>query len=240
MRARAWGRRMESGGAGMATGSEPEYWSSKRSAIEGIWTDLTDDGLDITFGRQLIRQLHLDRARIHSRHTMGWHWYQEVRTRSQARSMSWRRAGRRYSFRTRLAGRPTRPRIRLRRFSRDESQIWLGRPAKAASRYFPGMESSQRSRTFLFVGAAAVIAAVGGSGQVWLNENGIMALHVPLTAARVGSLSTHTAAPLQSLSACGTWRVTCWRQTSRVDNELVHLTKPGVVERAVSLGHGTT
>ena len=39
---------------------------------------------------------------------------------------------------------------------------------------FPGFESSQRSRTFLFVGAACVVAAVADSNQVWLNENGIM------------------------------------------------------------------
>lgn len=66
---------------------------------------------------------------------------------------------------------------------------------KARDRPFPGTESSQRSRTFLFVGAAALVAALAGSHEVVLNENGVMALHLPLTAARIGSLSTHTASP---------------------------------------------
>jgi 7-cyano-7-deazaguanine synthase in queuosine biosynthesis len=106
---------------------------------------------------------------------------------------------------------------------------------KAQNRPFPGAESSQRSRTLLFVGAASVVAAVGGSNQVWLNENGIMALHLPLTAARVGSLSTHTASPpivarMQQLAS------EVLETQVMVSNELVGLTKPEVVARAVALG----
>ena len=102
---------------------------------------------------------------------------------------------------------------------------------------FPGLESSQRSRTLLFVGAACVVAAVGGSNQVWLNENGIMALHLPLTAARIGSLSTHTASPpiVERMRALAS---DVLGGQLRVDNHLVAMTKPEVVERAVALGAG--
>jgi hypothetical protein len=62
-------------------------------------------------------------------------------------------------------------------------------------RTFPGDDSSQRSRTLLYVGLAAVAAAQLEVEDVYLNENGIMAIHVPLTAARIGSLSTQTASP---------------------------------------------
>jgi hypothetical protein len=99
------------------------------------------------------------------------------------------------------------------------------------------MESSQRSRTFLFVGAAALVAALAGSDEVVLNENGVMALHVPLTAARIGSLSTHTASPpildrMRALAAA------VLERPLRVENRLVNMTKPEVVGRAVALGHG--
>lgn len=106
---------------------------------------------------------------------------------------------------------------------------------KAQNMALPGAESSQRSRTFLFVGAAAVVAACTGTNRVWLNENGIMALHLPLTPARIGSFSTHTASPpiverIRGLAS----RVL--EVTLTVENRLVALTKPEVVGEAVAFG----
>lgn len=102
---------------------------------------------------------------------------------------------------------------------------------------FPGGEPSQRSRTFLFVGAAALVAALGGSREVFLNENGIMALHVPMTEARIGSLSTHTASPpiLDRMAALAS---DVFGSPMTIGNRLVRLTKPEVVGRAKDLGHG--
>ena len=60
---------------------------------------------------------------------------------------------------------------------------------------FPGDEQSQRSRSFLFASTAALVAMAIGFEDVYVNENGIMAVHVPLTAARLGSFSTRTATP---------------------------------------------
>jgi hypothetical protein len=56
-------------------------------------------------------------------------------------------------------------------------------------------DSSQRSRSMLYMGIACLIAACRGRNDVYLNENGIMALNVPLTEARLGSYSTHTCSP---------------------------------------------
>jgi Queuosine biosynthesis protein QueC len=108
--------------------------------------------------------------------------------------------------------------------------------ARARGSDLAGSEPSERSRTLMFIGAAAVLAVAGGSRQIYLNENGIMALHLPLTAARVGSLSTQTAAPpiLERM------RVLCEAALGgpiALDNGLVNLTKPEVVERAVDLGY---
>jgi 7-cyano-7-deazaguanine synthase in queuosine biosynthesis len=57
-------------------------------------------------------------------------------------------------------------------------------------------EDSQRSRSLLFLGLAALAARrTGFSEVVTIAENGQMALHLPLTAARVAAFSTHTAHP---------------------------------------------
>lgn len=89
----------------------------------------------------------------------------------------------------------------------------------------------------LFVGVAALVAHAGGSNRVFLNENGIMAVHVPLTAARIGSLSTHTASPpivarMQAL-ACAVLG-----EGLQIRNKLVNRTKPEVVDVAIALGQG--
>lgn len=87
----------------------------------------------------------------------------------------------------------------------------------------------------MFVGAAALVAALGGSREVFLNENGIMALHVPMTAARIGSLSTHTASP-PILDRMARLANDVFENSVTVENRLVRLTKPEVVGRAVDLG----
>jgi 7-cyano-7-deazaguanine synthase in queuosine biosynthesis len=62
-------------------------------------------------------------------------------------------------------------------------------------------ETSQRSRSFIFL-AFAVLAATstrrykdGETVPLYLNENGFIAMNPPLTQARIGSLSTRTAHP---------------------------------------------
>ncbi len=60
----------------------------------------------------------------------------------------------------------------------------------------PTHEPSQRARSFLFLALAALVARRSGHGRiVFIAENGQMAIHVPLTAARIGAFSTHTAHP---------------------------------------------
>ena len=57
-------------------------------------------------------------------------------------------------------------------------------------------EESQRTRSFLFLSLAALVARRRGlSDVVFIAENGQMAIHLPLTAARIGAFSTQTAHP---------------------------------------------
>ena len=58
------------------------------------------------------------------------------------------------------------------------------------------LEVSQRTRSFLFLTIAAVAARRRGMSEiVMIAENGQMAIHVPLSSARIGAFSTHTAHP---------------------------------------------
>ncbi|HEX3391574.1 MAG TPA: Qat anti-phage system QueC-like protein QatC [Solirubrobacteraceae bacterium] len=60
-----------------------------------------------------------------------------------------------------------------------------------------GREITTRTRSLLFVSAGVAIAnALGDRTPLYMPENGFIGVNVPLTAARVGSLSTRTTHPL--------------------------------------------
>lgn len=219
---------------------DPAYWNAHRPTIEGIWTDLTSDELHLHFELE---------AKPTGPPRMGKTPFPDHDCialvsggqDSFAGTLDLLDAGRRplllsHSASGAVNGAQNAVEAILRGVEPSIARLKLG-AHKAPGRNFPGMESSQRSRTFLFVGAAALVAALGGSDEVVLNENGIMALHLPLTAARIGSLSTHTASPpiLERMRALAS---AVLGRPLRVENRLVHLTKPEVVGRAVALGHG--
>lgn len=57
-------------------------------------------------------------------------------------------------------------------------------------------ESSQRTRSFMFLILAAIVACREGRRRIlMIAENGQMAIHLPLNSARIGAFSTHTAHP---------------------------------------------
>jgi hypothetical protein len=99
---------------------------------------------------------------------------------------------------------------------------------------FGHVEDSRRARSLLFMGIAALAASVVGVEDVFLNENGVMAVHVPSTEARAGSFSTKTASPpvvdafVRLASAALDCRI-------NVRNVLITRTKPEVVELGVRL-----
>jgi 7-cyano-7-deazaguanine synthase in queuosine biosynthesis len=219
---------------------DPAFWNTRRSELAGIWTDLTDDDLDIAFERAP------NPAPVPRMGTSPFPDHDGVALLSGGQdsfvgALDLISAGRTPLLLSHTASGATntaqaKVEEHLRAMHAAVHRLKLSARKKNEAG-FPGDESSQRSRTFLFVGAAAVIAAAGGSNQVWLNENGIMALHVPMTAARIGSLSTHTASPpiVERMRALASDVLDV---DLRVDNDLVSKTKPEVVELAVSLGAG--
>ena len=219
---------------------DPDFWATHRAAIEGIWTDLTSDELDLRFEQA---QDPAQAPRM-AKAEFGKHDCVVLLSGGQdsfVGTLDLIDAGARplllsHSASGAINAAQNATEAILRAKLPAIQRVKLG-AAKARDRHFPGMESSQRSRTFLFVGAAALDAALGGCRRVYLNENGVMALHLPLTAARVGSLSTHTASPpiLERMRALASEVLGA---DLSVDNRLVNMTKPEVVGRAVALGHG--
>jgi len=218
---------------------DPDYWTTQRTAIEGIWTDLTDDDIEIRFEQatdppdapRMAKTPFPDHGGI-ALLSGGQDSFagaldllsHEERPLYISHTASGAISSAQNSVEAHLRNRPDSDVKRMKLSAR-----------KAPGKYYPGQEPSQRSRTFLFLVAASVVASVGESDKVWLNENGIMALHLPLTPARIGSLSTHTAAPpilgrIEALvkNVLGTSTV--------LENRLVGLTKPEVIGLAVSLG----
>lgn len=76
-------------------------------------------------------------------------------------------------------------------------------------------EPSQRSRSFFFLSAAVSAANALGLREIFMFENGVIARNIPLSPARIGSLSTRTTHPrfVQAFSRLanelfgGTWTV---------------------------------
>lgn len=100
---------------------------------------------------------------------------------------------------------------------------------------FPGNEQSQRSRSMFYMGAAATVAAAIGVDTVYLNENGVLALHLPMSEARIGSYSTRTASP-QVLDDMEALASAALETPIKFRNVLLGMTKPEVAELGASLG----
>jgi hypothetical protein len=107
---------------------------------------------------------------------------------------------------------------------------------RTSEKPFPAQaEKSERGRTLLFVGQAAVLASTLGVGDVFLNENGVMAVHTPISDARMGSYSTKTAAP-SVLRGMQTLFSLALDHDIQVVNRLLKRTKPEVVQKGIDLG----
>lgn len=98
-------------------------------------------------------------------------------------------------------------------------------------------EGSQRARSMVYMGLAALLACASGHDEIWINENGVMAVHLPLTEARTGSFSTRTASP-RAIAQFARFVEAALGRRITVSNLLVTMTKPEVAELGVALGVG--
>jgi len=90
-------------------------------------------------------------------------------------------------------------------------------------------EETQRTRSFVYLTIAALAARrTGHSELVVIAENGQMAIHLPLSAARIGAFSTHTAHPEFVTQATGLFN-SIFDFSFRVTNPYLYKTKAEVV-----------
>lgn len=79
-------------------------------------------------------------------------------------------------------------------------QYWVtSRRNKNAPHKYERQENSHRARSFLFMSFATVAAASRGLSDIFICENGVLSLNVPISDARKGSRSTRHAHPLYLL-----------------------------------------
>jgi len=91
-------------------------------------------------------------------------------------------------------------------------------------------EISQRTRSVLFLGLATIAARRSGFRRiVFIAENGPMAIHLPLTRARIGSFSTHTAKP-EVVSTLQEIFSTIFGVGFQFENPFLYSTKAEIVE----------
>jgi len=95
-------------------------------------------------------------------------------------------------------------------------------------------EDTQRTRSFLFLSLAGITARrIGISDVVVIAENGQLAIHVPLTAARISAFSTHTAHP-EFIDLMGKILNRLLRYPIEITNPFLYYTKGEVVKDAVT------
>ena len=111
-----------------------------------------------------------------------------------------------------------------------------GRTRPAQDFPFPSdtdREDTQRTRSFLFLALAALAARrLGTPDIVYLAENGQMAIHLPLTAARIGAFSTHTAHP-ELVHVMGELLSDLLTYPIRIENPFLYTTKAEAIRPVI-------
>lgn len=92
-------------------------------------------------------------------------------------------------------------------------------------------EDSQRTRSFLFLTLASLVARrVGYRKIVSIAENGQFAIHLPLSAARVGPFSTHTADPKFVKLAEQLFVIILGLKDLKIENPFLYSTKSEIIK----------
>jgi 7-cyano-7-deazaguanine synthase in queuosine biosynthesis len=95
-------------------------------------------------------------------------------------------------------------------------------------------EETQRTRSFLFLALAALVARRTGRTEiVVIAENGQMAIHLPLSTARIGGFSTHTAHP-EYVEAVARSFGTLLQYPLAIENPFLYQTKGEVIAPAIA------
>lgn len=92
-------------------------------------------------------------------------------------------------------------------------------------------EDTQRTRSFLFLVLAGIVARrIGSKEIIMIAENGQLAIHLPLTAARISAFSTHTAHP-EFISIMSNILKKALSYDISIENPFIYTTKAEVVSK---------
>jgi len=92
-------------------------------------------------------------------------------------------------------------------------------------------EITQRTRSFMFLTIAALAARRRGMSEiVMIAENGPLAIHLPLSAGRIGAFSTHTAHP-EVVARATEFFTTVLQYYITIENPFLYKTKAEVVQK---------
>jgi 7-cyano-7-deazaguanine synthase in queuosine biosynthesis len=92
------------------------------------------------------------------------------------------------------------------------------------------VETTHRTRSFLFLALAVAVASAAEIREVVIPENGLIALNPPLNISRVGTLSTRTAHP-RFISQFSLWLRAINAFDGRIWNPFLYMSKTDVVRR---------
>jgi 7-cyano-7-deazaguanine synthase in queuosine biosynthesis len=131
------------------------------------------------------------------------------------------------------------------RYQLDRAVVWTGRQNPKSMADDPNTdmgeedlgafkddpEVSQRTRSFTFLTIAVLAARRRGMTEVvMIAENGQMAIHLPLSAGRIGAFSTHTAHP-KFVKDVGDFFRSVLQYSVQITNPFVYTTKAEVVAK---------
>jgi 7-cyano-7-deazaguanine synthase in queuosine biosynthesis len=109
--------------------------------------------------------------------------------------------------------------------------IWINREGERAK------EETQRSRSFLYLSTAAAVANKIGVGRIYLCENGVVSLNIPLSAQNVGAFLTRGTNPkfLRSFEQLAN---TLFEGSISVANPFIFMTKTQMLEKLKEWNQG--
>jgi len=118
-------------------------------------------------------------------------------------------------------------------FAFDHTRFFVSSRNGGPTALVHDVESSQRTRSFLFLTLAALVARRHGYSQlVMIAENGQFAIHLPLSSARIGAFSTRTADP-EFLSGMQAFLSEVLEFNLKIVNPFVYQTKGEVTKRVI-------
>ena len=129
---------------------------------------------------------------------------------------------------------------RQRELARELAGRFPGRvihvPIKVTMMGVEAIETTQRTRSFLFGALGAAVAGVGGTNRVSLCENGVVSFNLPIASQVVGTAATRTTHPRVIRDLAG-FLSTLLDKEVGVENPFLWMTKSEVVGLLRDLGH---